>query len=47
MQSTILEGYKLIVDELDELHLGADARVFFLSSFRKEEEPTMTGEPLY
>ncbi len=46
MQNTILEGYKSIVDALDELHFGADARAFFLSSFRKKEEP-MTGEPLY
>ncbi len=43
MQCTILEGYKFTVDEL---HFRADACAYFVSSFRKKEEP-MTGNQLY
>jgi hypothetical protein len=39
MQSTILEGYKLIVDELDELHFGSDVRAFFLPPSERRKNP--------
>ena len=46
MQNTCLQGYRMLVNELDTAHFCADARAYFLSSFRKKEDP-LTGEPLY
>lgn len=46
MQNTCLEGYRSAVADLDCYHFGNDARAFFLSSFRKKDEP-MSADSLY